>query len=66
MVRNSLEYSFAPGASLWRDRKYGASVAACASGRSSSICREYLDKNDKARLEADLEDRFAVFEREAN
>ena len=66
MVRNSIEYSFAPGASYWRGRKYGAVVAGCAAGKKTSGCREYLEKNEKARLEADLEERFAAFERSSN
>jgi adenosine deaminase len=66
MVRNSLEYSFAPGASYWKDRKYGAIVAGCVSGKQTASCREYLKKNEKARLEADLEERFAIFERASN
>ncbi len=63
MVRNSLEYSFAPGASYWKDRNYRAVAPACAAGRKTAACREYLEKNGKARLEAELEDRFAAFER---
>ncbi len=66
MVRNSLEYSFAPGASYWKDRNYRVAAAPCAAGRKITACRAYLEKNDKARLEADLEDRFAAFERETN
>ena len=66
MVRNSIEYSFAPGASYWKDRKYGTIVAACALAKKTSGCRDYLEKNEKARLEADLEERFAVFERSSN
>jgi adenosine deaminase len=66
LVRNSIEYSFAPGASYWKDRKYGAIVAACVSGNRTPGCRDYLEKNAKARLEADLEERFAIFERSSN
>ena len=66
MVRNSIEYSFAPGGGYWKDRKYGTIVAACAAGRRTRSCREYLDRNEKARLGADLEERFAAFERGAN
>ena len=66
MVRNSIEYSFAPGASYWKDRKYGAISAACAAGQRTAGCRDYLEKNEKARLEADLEERFAAFERSSN
>lgn len=63
MVRNSLEYSFAPGYSYWKDRRYLSVAAPCAGGAKPPACREYLDKNEKARLEADLEDRFAAFEK---
>jgi adenosine deaminase len=63
MVRNSIEYSFAPGASYWKSRNYSTIVAACGSGRKTSSCGEYLEKNEKARLQAELEDRFAGFER---
>ena len=66
MVRNSIEYSFSQGASYWKDRKYGTIVPACLSGKRTAACREYLEKNEKARLEEDLEDRFAAFERESN
>jgi len=62
-VRNSLEYSFAPGASYWEKREYSKPVSACAGGRKSASCVEFLGKNEKARLEADLEDRFVEFER---
>ena len=63
LVRNSLEYSFAPGAGYWKTRKYLSVVASCAAGRKTAACREYLDKNEKARLQADLEERFAAFEK---
>jgi adenosine deaminase len=66
MVRNSIEYSFAPGAGYWKDRKYGAVTAACASGGKTAACAAYLEKNEKARLGSDLEDRFAAFERASN
>jgi len=66
MVRNSIEYSFAPGTSYWKDRRYGAVAVACASGRKTAACGAYLEKNEKARLGADLEDRFAAFEHASN
>jgi adenosine deaminase len=63
LVRNSLEYSFAPGESFWqRPGIFSGSVAACAAGRKTGPCIEFLRKNEKARLEADLEDRFVEFE----
>jgi adenosine deaminase len=65
MVRNSIEYSFAPGESYWKDRRYKDPVGACSSGRKSATCQSYLEKNEKARLGADLEERFSTFERTA-
>jgi adenosine deaminase len=62
LVRNSLEYSFAPGTSYWLDSTYRNPIAACAHGSSSETCVEFLQKNQKARLQADLEQRFANFE----
>ena len=63
MVRNSLEYSFLPGLSYWRDGAYRAPVPACAATIQSAICQSFLKANDKARLQVDLEDRFRAFER---
>jgi adenosine deaminase len=63
IVRNSLEYSFAPGASYWRNAEYERPVPVCAAAKRSSSCEDFLQKNEKARLEADLEERFAQFER---
>jgi adenosine deaminase len=65
IVRNGLEYSFLPGQSYWRDGSYRTPVQACASGRNSSSCKSYLGQNEKARMQADLEDRFEIFERSA-
>lgn len=61
MVRNSLEYSFLPGANYWKDASYRAPVAACEA-RQSKSCQDFLGKNEKARVQADLEDRFRKFE----
>lgn len=63
IVRNSLEYSFLPGQSLWKDSSYRSTTPSCAAGRQSASCKSFLSTNEKARLQADLEDRFDVFER---
>jgi len=63
IVRNSLEYSFLPGASYWRDGSYRLPVAACAAGPHAKACEDLLSSNEKARLQSDLEARFADFER---
>lgn len=67
MARNSLEYAFIEGASLWKDRKYIQPIAACAEDKPaanqiSNACRRFLYENDKARLQWGLEKDFANFE----
>lgn len=68
MARNSLQYAFVEGAPLWRDVERGKSVAACAANRpgaskTGTRCQTYLEQNPKARLQWQLEDAFARFER---
>lgn len=69
MIRNSLTYSVLPGKQLWLDQDYSFMVPACAQdspaqGKSnlSDLCQAYLDKNIKASLQWQLEERFAKFE----
>jgi adenosine deaminase len=62
MARNSLEYSFLPGASYWREGNYRAPAGECAAGLPSTACQEFLKSNPKARAQVDLERRFAKFE----
>jgi adenosine deaminase len=63
LVRNSIEYSFAPGASYWTKTSYTAPVSECSGGRQTPLCVDFLRNNEKAHLGADLEERFAEFER---
>jgi len=66
MVRTSLEHSFLPGASLWREQdNFGQMVAQCAAdavGESSSACADFLKSSEKAQQQWELERRFAAFE----
>lgn len=67
MVRNSLEYSFAPGASLWQDAKHFTAVKECASERAAAKslgagCAKFLAGSEKARLQWSVEKAFAEFE----
>ncbi|MBV9083687.1 MAG: adenosine deaminase [Acidobacteriaceae bacterium] len=64
IVRNSLEYSFVPGDSFWKDASYGVRAAPCGAGRHTETCEKFIQANEKARLQADLEDRFDAFERD--
>ena len=69
LSRNSLEYAFLPGASLWRDARSFVPVAACA-GTSPAAnppaagCQAFLAGSDKAHLQWTLEAEFARFEAE--
>ena len=62
LERNSLEYSFLPGASLWASQDYARLASACesdaAAEKPSSACEAFLKGSEKAALEK----RFRVFE----
>jgi len=67
--RNSLAYSFLAGDSLFVSTRSGKYVSQCASSRpgkksASASCSKYLQANEKARWQWDLEKRFQVFESE--
>jgi adenosine deaminase len=68
MVRNSLEYSFLAGASLWQEPDVFARVVSeCRSDvpgadKPSSPCMAFLNSNQKAEQQWELERRFHVFE----
>jgi adenosine deaminase len=68
MARQSLEHSFLPGASLWTDFKAIHTVSACAAdsrsgSQLSAACQKFLESNERARLQWNLETEFAGFER---
>jgi hypothetical protein len=62
LARNSLEFSFLPGASYWIESGYRQPAAACAHGVNTGPCKAFLESSAKARLQCDLEKRFAEFE----
>ena len=75
LARNSIEYSFLPGHSLFRTREFKAWVPACRAGvdgedlawpeyrdRLGADCRAYLDNNPKAEAQGRLEHQFQQFE----
>ncbi|MGY2736853.1 adenosine deaminase [Sphingomonas sp. UYP23] len=61
IVRDGLQYSFLPGASLWRDRAGGARVTVCGVVTSPG-CATFLAVNPKAAKQAALERDLAAFE----
>lgn len=62
-ARNSIEYSFLEGASLWADRNYEEYAEPCEEDERSDECRAFLDANAKARVQMRLERRLEEFER---
>jgi adenosine deaminase len=64
LARNSLEYAFLPGRSLWTSPSYAQRVAACAvdAVRADHACAAYLAANPRAAQEWRLEREFAAFE----
>jgi hypothetical protein len=54
MIRNSIEYSFLEGASLFVDHDY--------TRRACTTCDAYLAKNAKARVQWKVEQRLRAFE----
>jgi adenosine deaminase len=69
MARASLEYAFIGGQSLWTDSQKLILVQQCNQDQSfkatiSNACQRFLESNERARLEWELEKSFAEFERE--
>jgi adenosine deaminase len=68
LVRTSLEHSFLPGASLWREPdRFGRTVADCSQDKvgaekRSLACESFLESSERARQQWELERRFTVFE----
>jgi adenosine deaminase len=68
MVRTGLEHIFLPGASLWREPDvFTKAAAACATdplgaAKTSPGCTNFLNSNEKAGQQWELERRFKEFE----
>lgn len=66
LARNSLEHSFLRGKSLWSDART-AKRAACATDspsaeKPSGACSKFLEENEKAKAQWDLERAYVKFE----
>jgi adenosine deaminase len=61
-VRNSLEYGFMKGKSLWDDEAAGRPVAACAAVPATDACQQFLAASPRARLQWKLERELDAFE----
>jgi adenosine deaminase len=69
MARNSLQYAFIAGESLWSDGRKFVPVVQCARDvqdmkLTSNSCRQFLTNSEKGRLQWQLEQEFNAFERE--
>jgi len=69
MARNSLQYAFIAGGSLWTDSRKFVPVTPCALDvalrrLSTTGCRQYLGSSEKAQLQWQLEADFKAFERQ--
>ena len=69
MARNSLQYAFIAGGSLWSDGRKFVPVVQCARDvedmkLTSNTCRQFLAGSEKGRLQWQLEQDFNAFERE--
>ena len=66
LARNSLEYSFIGGESLWQSSDFVTMINACVDdvpgGTLSQGCNEFLQTSDRAREQWRLESEFAEFE----
>jgi hypothetical protein len=67
MARNSLQYAFMPGPSLWLNAERFVPVPQCAGDipardTPSRACQQFLSGSDKARLQWGLEQEFSLFE----
>lgn len=63
MARNSLQYSFVEGASLWKDFERRRRVRECSGDSLNANCQGYLARHTRARLQWALEEAFTKFER---
>lgn len=68
MARDSLEYAFIDGASLWSDAKRFVPVAQCTTAMTtmklSGGCQQFIAGSEKAKLQWKLEEQFREFERQ--
>ena len=66
LVRNTIYYSFLPGASLWQDAHYQHPVARCKDSLSTNklflSCQRFLATSQKADSQWKLEQQFLQFE----
>lgn len=60
--RNTLTYAFIPGQSIWSNAYKTEPVPACTNLNAPS-CMQFIDKNEKAKLQWNLEKKLTAFEK---
>src|SRR5262252_1498104 len=60
MARQSLEHSFLPGTSLWAGTKPFRAVGPCRGDLKSRKCQDFINGNEKGRVQWKLEAEFAI------
>lgn len=63
--RNTLTFSFLPGKSLWLDAWNGVLIKDCQN-LNSQACTNFINKNEKAKLQHQLEIQLLAFEKKIN
>jgi len=61
-VRNSVEYAFIKGKSLWDDEPAGRPVTACGTLPATDACGQFLAANPRASLQWKVERELDAFE----
>ncbi len=66
-ARNSISYSYIPGASIWSNNLNAVPVSACAnniigSAKPSAACQQFLNSSKKAQMQWKLEAQLNTFE----
>jgi adenosine deaminase len=59
--RNTLTYSFLPGKSIWANSNSSELVSVCQD-LNSRTCMDYIEGNEKAKIQWDLEQKLILFE----
>ncbi len=68
MIRNSITYSFLPGASIWNNPDTVTLTDACkhdslGTSHLNASCKQLLDKSEKAQMQWQLENELNIFEK---
>lgn len=68
MVRNSITYSFLPGASIWANPDKFTVINACKYDQLGQVnmhdqCKKFINNSEKAQMQWQIENEFNIFEK---